>query len=348
MSRDILINSFGLFEDSDVIPANLISVEWLLTSPEVLLWANRIVMSERTFIALAEGFFRGDNLNQTALTSILDRLKAEGVVKIVSPEKYLPEITRKSVSEFVDNDFRENVDTPAVSKEDGKWEPGLRKAGEISMCPRALESLFLNLKASQFLGCTCFLDSRERLFLNQRYPKTSNSFSSGGQMVFADLYDIALPHIDPHKEYGLFCPSDLSNTCANQSKCTLDMSKRATKLCDYLMFAREKPEINRLANYLDTLEQAVGNDPDVIYDSLQKDITREQKRIRELYPTIKRWGRLMQGISVIGLATYGIDRLPEGLAGVIPALFGSSLEFAVDKLETNNSWKLALADNLYK
>lgn len=337
----------GCGHDTKHVPMNSVSLEWLFTNASVLLWADKVLVARQDFDNLHLQEYFDDEVDKECAQLLFGRLHSEGVLETFDPGRYLNELTLRSISEQVDRDEAEWGIDPGPPDEDGRRAHDTIRIGENTYCPPILQGIYGSLTLARFLDCSCVFDSIERTFLEDRFSSVTQlpEARSGGLAVFTDLYEVLLPSVHLERDYHLFCHPELGASCKKAKQCQADAKNNLQKLLEYILIARDKPELKRLALHLDALENEVGGDETRIRQALVRDVTREQRNLRAVYPMLRHWSRLVQKASAPAIL-YGTQQsqplvwmTAAGLAAAAEALHVS-----VDALEDKHRWLTLIAE----
>lgn len=341
MGREALISSMTNLP-FDEKPVNVTSSEWLFQTPELFLWASRIIITEDAFYYLSEKAFEKANPStQEAINIILNSFLREGIIKFVRPEKYFTEIIMGSIDELVTNDAMNYTQSGNVRVDDN--EPIFFEVGELTIYPSMVQSYYADIMLSRFLGCTCISDAHQKAYLESRFSNTPIEQSSPGLNVFRDAYSILIPKINLHDDYKLFCDTNAVEKCKYGDEYRTDNASNAKSFVEDVLVQRGKPEIQGLSKVLDRIESEASGE-DEINKMLFEDLRKEQSHLLNLYPNVRAAARITQGVSTAALALFGAQ--PEALFPASALVAGTIAEAFVQKAQEKNRWKITMLDNI--
>ena len=349
MPRKMLLASMwcGCGPDVGPIPINSTSLEWLFTNASVLLWADKLLITERDYEHLHRQQYFDDDIDRECARMFFDRLRAEGIIEVFNHNRFLNELVLESISCQVDRDENRWGVEPGPPDERGRVAHDTILIGEHRYCQPVVKGIYGSLTVARFLNCSCVFDSRERAFIEARFSTLgiAPEAVSAGQAVFRNLYQVMLPSIHIEREYQLFCDPRRGATCQKLPHCQSMAKANMQRLLEYILIAREKPELKRLAQRLSQIEQEVGPDETRIRQALVREVRREQRNLRAVYPAVHNWSRLTQKVSVPAVL-YG-TQLQQPLIWMTAAGLSALAEathHTVDTIEEQHRWLTLLAE----
>jgi hypothetical protein len=348
MARRMMIASMwcGCDYDTPWVPMNSTSLEWLFNNASVLLWAEKILVTENDFAVLHKQSYFDDDIDQECARSLFDCLRDEGIIETFAPRIYLNDITSSSIEEQVNQDEqRWGIDTGGPNEE-GLYDHNTIRLGEHLFCPPLVKGIYGSLTLARFLNCSCVFDERERFFLEKRFSAINKfpEYCSAGYAAFTTLYQVFLPSLIPERDFQLFCNPSRGSKCVNAKDCRANAKNNLQRMIDYILIARDKPELQQLAQRLELLETKVGPDESRIRRALLRDIRREQRNLRVVYPTVKHWSRLLQLASAPALL-YGSQTSQPliGMSAAGLAALAEAIHVSVDVLQEKHRWLTLIA-----
>lgn len=351
MTRRMLIASMwcSCTSDAKYVPLNSVSLEWLFNNASTLLWADRLLVTRQDFELLHKQPYFDDEIDQECARYLFDTLEREGIIEVFDPGRYLNDITLESIHAQVDLDEQTWGVDPGPPDDKGRVPHDTIQLSGQTYCPPLIAGVYGSLTMARFLDCSCVFDRRERSFLENRFAALPEyaEVHSAGRSVFSGLYRVFLPSVIPERDFNLFCNPKRGALCANLAECQSNAKANLGRLIEYVLVAREKPELVRLAARLDDLEQQIGPDEVELRRALLRDVRREQRNLRMVYPAVRTWTRLTQMVSAPA-ALYGAEMgqpliwMPA--AGV--AALAEALHLGADVIESRHSWLTLIADSI--
>lgn len=342
MSRKLLITSVGCgyAPDEEFVPINKVSLEWLFRKGATLLWAETLYMTERDFRNVHELDFFPTEIEKEAARRFFDRLAAEGIVTIFNHGKYLPKITRASIQEQVECDEERFGTDCRRLKGNKKRDQCTIAIGEHKYCQPVLRGIYSSLTIARFLGGSCLFDSAELQFCEDRFAELQNPGREveAKAQVFSDVYDVLVPSLDIINDFHLFCPPGLRE-CKLIKQCIANTPASLTQLENTILAVRSRPEVMKLAHYVDRLYTEVGPNEDKIWGAIRKDIAKQQKAMFAGFPKAKAWTSILEKTSSL-VALFAVSKGEALLALSAGAFAGvaSLAGIAVDLLTARIPW----------
>ena len=326
--------------------ANLVSMEWLISQPSLLLWADTILVSQPDFEYVCAGLFnRDDQALSDTYALIFERLHGEGLITTFEPQKTIPRSSAASVRNLAISDIERFGTTPKTHV-NGSRTPGMIETRSGSFCAVALENIYMNLLASNLLGCSCLMDGYKATFVKERFRQQSH-MKTAASKAFDEMYSVLVPELNPHQTHYLFCPKTTRSDCANGESCQRSTRKNVNGFIDDVLLMRSKPEIQGLSSLIERIELANPDaNPSEISRAVIKDISKAQRRLHDAYPAIKLWARIIGEVSTaaIGLAlTSPSSDLTTPLVAAT-AIGGLTAAALTESKISADTWKIAYVD----
>ncbi len=342
MARKMLIEGVGCICGSEV--GNLMSLGWLIDRPSVLLWADRIFISERDLGFIESGYqYLQGTARLEALAVLFGRLKKEGIIIPFSPNKYLLPISQESIKEQVNSDIRMYGVGTGERDANGKAEPTMVSGEFGSFCHVMIGSIYTNMLLSRLMGCSCLMDASKAMYVKERFGSASENELFHGE-AFDTLYRVSIPEIKPI-DYRILCSPSQHDSCARRGDCDKDLSKNVNRFVDDILVKRENKEIRGLSTLVERLEQEVGGDSDAVVSAAARDIARSQRRVYGCFDSIKRWATLVGDVSsAIAVSSFITGQPTASTITASIATASAVSAFVMDRYERNQSWKITYAE----
>lgn len=324
--------------------SNLISMNWLVERPSVLMWAKEILVSESDYRYLASGYCtESDSYASETLGVLFDELKAEGIIRPFDPDPYLPSISRKSIAECVDGDLLLFGTEESAPNAQGKREPVMIQSDYGSYCAVMLESLYTNLLLSRLLKSSCLMDDAKAKYIMNRFGDSAGAEVGHGKS-FDELYSVIVPELRLI-DYHLLCPEPIRNECAHVEECLGSIEKNSKRFVDALLMLRDKEEIRGLSRLIEHLENETGGNPEEVTRAALRDIAKAQKRVRTSFDAAKRWSTIVTAAAGSVAASSFVSEGPVAstAAGIVSAVGALGL-FISEGLQHSESWKITYAN----
>lgn len=339
----ILIEGSGCTGDSCV--ANLTSTEWIFNRPSLMVWADNIYISKQDFSFLTSGnFARSDPEISEDLVIFVEKMKNEGIAELFDPNEILMPISKRSVLDTVKQDLS-LYGTPGSEKDsNGKCEPPLIESEWGHFCPVMLEGIYSSLLESRLLGCTCVMDPNKASFVFARfgnnYPSSTTAYN-----VFDELYTALVPELRVYHDYRIFCSSSKKESCLHGEYCTNNRKSNIDKFFNDLMFLRDNQSLSSLKSLIESKEQELDSEDEVLKKAVLKDISKAQKRLYDSYPNARKWMKFVSVVSSTALAA--ISNSPTEALLPIAGLLGVSqvIDTSIERLIEKEHWKIGFCES---
>ena len=164
--------------------------------------------------------------------------------------------------------------------------------------------------------------------------------------VFSNIFESYLPNIPVISKYALYCRSDSKgcSTCSHEKDCKIKSLKEIEKNLEDVFEWRTYDEVYQLKEVVNRIIERREEEGDIIdvaeiLGDFKDEQNRINKRIRNLFPKVKRWTNLSAILSipviVLGVATGSV---PIAAVGAGIAGLAKVSEEAVKCLSNKYSW----------
>ena len=325
---------------------NITSIEWAYRSPSLLVWADEIMLSDIDYEAIMNrrAHREGSQFEET-LASLIEILKAEGIVQVFDAKKTIPQISLDSVRQQVLTDLSRYGGVLSEDEASDKNTPQEIVTPEGHFCGVILESMYTSLLLSRILGCTCVMDKNKASFAFSRFGNAYPMHSGAGE-VFDELYSIVLPELDLHNGYRLFCSDATMQKCAHGERCANEAKANLRRFIDDVLFMRDNECIAGLKDLTRRIELERGPETETIRRAVLSDIRRANHRVESTYSSIKAWTKYIASCSAIAVSAMSASP-SEALipVGGIAATAGLA-NTIISRLEKKEEWKLLFREKM--
>lgn len=344
MSRKMIVGGPGWMGED--CAHNLVSTEWLSRQNSALIWSEEILISKYDYAdALSPALERNDPFLFDTITTILNSLKDEGVIRIVDPKKIVPAECLDAVDAQVDRDLELYGSKPEKDADTGLVDPAAIEVGDCEYCNVMVMSIYYNLLLSRLMGYPCLLDDYEMHFVKSfvmKHFRKEIAQSDSGLRTFNNLYSVMMPAQYPFNGVDIFCAAETRNSCARNEICTKDRQANTRKYIDRIMLMRSNPDILSLAKTIDKLEKELGPDEIAINDAIQRDIRKAQQKVYSRYSSWRNWTRFIETASTVSFSIVPGETPKYILPAIAAASFFTDVYLA--KLQKAEHWKIMLAE----
>jgi hypothetical protein len=104
MSNKVMMTGLALGKDVGVCDTCNTDVEWLMSYPSTLLWADKILLTRSMWKTIQETKVTKQSELDKAIKFVFDKLESEGVIEHVDPSGVINDQLRDSLVETVEKD----------------------------------------------------------------------------------------------------------------------------------------------------------------------------------------------------------------------------------------------------
>lgn len=327
MKNKVLITGLGVGNELDICQACNGDFTWLINNPSVLLWADKIYITQKIWEAINDPVFIRDKKDLKAINIIMNIADSEGIIEVINPLSIFDESYADKLVKQVEKDVSCMLSRfPSVTVGDEQV-PGEIIVDGYEYCFPYIGTIYLSLSLAEHLDANCLFNKRVLNFLNYKFgldlPKGVNSKELS---AFEEIFLVTIPDELSIHNYA-FCNDDMCNQCKNILSCKenylFDIEKNIRRMLQWRNYD-EIYQIKEVINFISTKIKQVDDDYYIedLKQILMKKAYRINKNILKVFPRIQRWTSLATIISVpvsIGSLALGNQILSvasAGLAGV--------------------------------
>ena len=272
-----------------------------------------------------------------AVKLIFERLDAEGLIQIV-PDTIISQSGAESILETIESDL--DLIEDLYSTSDNEKDPVMRM-GPYHFCVPSLWTLYAAIELSRDLNASFSLEEDEFAYLTALIPrKFSNEIKSGRNIAMDEVLNLYLPSVQLGNQY--LGGSDQCEDCAHLDKCGMGYLSVIEKQVDNIINLRQYDEIRMTCEIMDqicdkSVESGHVLTGEELWNDLQEEANRTEKRIRKVLPKVKSWRRISTLVS-IGLGAASFLNPIIGATAAIPALAHEVLSSAEVMMKKETSW----------
>lgn len=313
----ILITGLAVGRDVGVCDACNYDLGWLVNYPSVLLWTDRIIITETVWQVIQEESFPHPVELAKACKLIFDAAMAAGLIEIAQPSPLLKPQLRDSILTQVDSDiekvkrlFPDKTEQRRIGRT-GKEGPLETLIDGVGFCSPYLASIYASLVLAKAWGANCLFDPNVLHYLRYKFgvmafPKQADT---GWIQSFTTLFESRFPN-DPLIPGYAFDSQGRCLKCTHEDKCKKTyLNELETQICDLLKW-REFDEIQQAKAVFNKLialrDNACIINPDQVAKEFRAEQSKLAKRTHLVFPKVKRWANVTTIVSV-PLAITGLS-----------------------------------------
>jgi hypothetical protein len=346
----LLITGLAVGQDAGVCEACNYDLAWLVNYPSVLLWTDRIIITETVWQVIQEEGYPHPPELAKACKLVFDIARVEGLIEIVQPTPLLKPQLRKSILTQVDSDlekvrrlFPDKVEQRSIGRT-GKEGPTETLIDGVGFCSPYLCSVYASLVLAKAWGANCLFDPHVLHYLRYKFgveafPKQADT---GWIQSFTTLFESQFPNDQLIPGYA-FDSQGRCLTCAHEEKCKKTyLNEVETRVRDLLKW-RQYDEIRRAKAVFTKIvawrDKTGIVDPEQVAKEFRAEQSKLAKRTRLVFPKVKRWANVTTIVSVplaiTGLSSGGSLLTLAGAAAAGLAQVGKEY---IEFLESKYRW----------
>lgn len=313
--KNLLISGLGLKNDFEkCYPCNY-NHSWLIQYPSLLLWMDKFIIPKSIWNTIIDEKFPNTKELSKSYKLVFEHLDAKQMLQIIDTS----EIFDKRIEEIIFNEIA--LDIHEISK----IHPGLvsiendpdNKDHKMifidghSYCPPILWTSYMGLALSRALNAQCILNPSELHYFRFKFRNNNipNELNPSNVESFRSIFNSFLPNAILFPEYSIE-NKERCNDCKKSSSCSdsylLELEENIKKYLEW----RDYDEIYQLKEIADKIikenEKVEGFiDPQKVFADFTEKHSEIKKRIRLVFPQVKRWANLAT-ITSIPIALFGL------------------------------------------
>jgi hypothetical protein len=307
----LLVTGLGLDdpEGAGCVACNY-DLSWLIDYPSVLLWADKIILTQRIQDTINSGSYPSGQLYNKniefaqAIKLVFELLEEEGLVEIKDPWEVVPHGFSGPVFEQVESDrqllskeFPNNV----VLGEDEKV-PGQFFIDGHEYCSVFVASIYTSLILSRAWNASCLFNPA--VFNYCKFKFGVPSLVQEGRMAeiaaFHQIFQMYLPDEQLFPDYVL---TDECPECEHEDECSKTyLSKLEKNLKAYLRY-RDYDELHQIRAIINRIARTRNEYQDIlnpggIISEFKEEERKIFRRVNLLFPKVRRWTNTTTMLSI--------------------------------------------------
>ncbi len=345
----VLVTGLALGKDIGVCDRCNFDLEWLLRYPSILIWADKILVTGAIWDTISSHKAGGAESPEMAkfIKLIFDMAKAEGIIEVVNPGEIITPALKDAIFDEAHKDrtLLARVFSNHVRLGDEEKVPGQMFIDGYEYCSVRVWAIYGGLLLARAWDAHCLFDASAYDYC--KYKFGLSGFPKGGDLGiiegFQSVFEAYLPNDSIFPEYVLVS-RELCRECANERSCRdrflLEVETNLKKLFAW----RDYDEIYQLKavveDIVDKRKKAGGviNPADVLRD-LRSQEDKLRKRVRLVFPKVKRWANITTMLSVpVAVAGVASDAPLITVAGAALVGLSKLTGELVELLSSKYSW----------
>lgn len=339
----VLLTGLGIGKTLDLCESCNLDFTWLIYNPSVLLWADKILLPEDYLKCL------GTEKNRfNALVNItLEMLDKNNVLELISPKfKYSAEEQVRIYIQFLRDKNNLLTKFPSAVKTGKDVTHNEFFINDVPYCAPYILSLYGAIELANKNKAHCLFNRRDIIYLNYLNEIKSDKIERKDQ-IYSEVFSTLLPNDSIIPKFALE-RIDKCHTCQHESSCKDEYDcyektlNKALEYRDYDEFCQAKKVVDKIISKKD----------EIIDDQDIKEVIRDfnekkaiiNKRIKGLFPKVKRWTNMATVISTPLAITSGILSVLHNTNTIIPISSGAItgiaevVNKAIETYTDNNRW----------
>lgn len=321
MPNNLLVTGLALGKDFDTCAACNFDLEWLLRYPSILVWADKLIIPESVWQEASSGQYY--ILQQypelcKCIKLIFDIARSEGIIKLIDPKNIITQPVSDEIAKQVAEDriqlaklFPDNI-----TLGDDQKVPGQIFVGGAEYCTPHIWTIYASLALSKACNAHCLFDSGVLDFCRYKfglsaYPPQADT---GTIETFHSIFEAYLPNAPIFPEY-ITVNRELCATCAHENACKDSYLSKLEHNLKHLLTWRDYDEILQLKSVVSAIVDKRNKSNGIIdAHEIRNEFLDTQKKLRRriklLFPKIKRWSNITTLVSIPVALTGAATGLP--------------------------------------
>jgi hypothetical protein len=293
MGNKLFVTGLALGIENDACQCSNYNVDWLFNYPSTLLWAKKIIVTKNIWETITNARYYPSLTNQKevafgkAIKLIFEFLHSENIIEIVDIEGIITEDISNSIYDSIDSDIEilsKRYPQSFKQDEDGNY----FKLNNDQYCIPKLWTIYAGLILSRYYNANGIFSQYELNYFDFKYRIGANKVEElkGKLHAFHNVLQLNLPNISIGHAY-LFDQLEDCQKCTHELKCKDTYLSEIEKNIKSIIKKRDYDEIQQVINLLNKISEK--------RDFLDTGINR---RVKSVFPKIKRWSNLTTFVSI--------------------------------------------------
>ncbi|NVM56007.1 MAG: hypothetical protein HWN66_20080 [Candidatus Helarchaeota archaeon] len=314
----LLVTGLGPGYDLGVCSVCNADLDWIMQYPSILLWADKIIFTPAIWDSIQKE--RSETKEAAkCFKLIFDIAETNGIIEISNPS----EIFDDSLEDMIDAQIEKDINSLKIIFPEKVKEKHIGKTKDVDLtetiidgigyCPPYIWAIYANIILARMWNANCLFNEHSLHFCRYKFGISGfpQEVDVGLKQSFATLFKSFLPNDTIIPKY-VFADKNKCKQCKSEQKCNdtylIELEKKVLELFKW----REYDELQQVKSVINTIadKHAKSNGlivPDEVINDFNKEKKKIQKRIRSVFPKVRRWVNITTVLSipiaVVGLAT---------------------------------------------
>lgn len=305
----VLVTGLATGKDVGVCSVCNFDYEWVFNNPSVLIWADKIYISETAWEEAVSG--RGAQegiIISKCLKLIFEIAKAEGLIEVIKPNKIISQEIKDNIISEVEKDREKliNIFPNNIKIGDEEKVPGSFFVEGEEYCTPRLYAVYVNIILSRIYDAHGLFNSNIYNYCKYKFGLENSQIKKSNEVFegFKNIFNAYIPNDLKMPEYVYFNKTQC-NKCKNTELCKdkylIDLEKNLKNFLKWRSF----DEIQQIKDVLEKITKIRKKQNGVItaqeiIDKFGNIENKLRKRVLSIFPKVKRWSNI---ITVISLPT---------------------------------------------
>jgi len=348
----VLVTGLAIGREVGICDACNFDFDWIYRYPSVLLWADKILVTDFIWGTISESGWPSDAPALVkSLKLVFDLARDKGIIEIVDPTKVASPELKKAILAEVDKDriLLAEVFPHRVKLGNDAEVPGQLFIDGNEYCSPFVGTIYTGLALARAWGAHCLFsrpafDYCAYKFGLVGFPDRADVGRSRG---FQTVFEAYLPNVSIFPDYALYSDSNGEQGCHNcikEQECKDSYLSELETNVKRLFAWRDYDEIGQLKETLEDITRrrdksgGIINPSDILHDFRSRE-EKLRKRIRSTFPKVRRWANTSAMLSVpVALAGLASDVPLITFAGAGLAGLSRIASELVDLFSSKYSW----------
>ncbi|HYF82632.1 MAG TPA: hypothetical protein VEB00_06355 [Clostridia bacterium] len=342
----VLVTGLAIGKDLGTCVNCSFDLDWLFSNPSTLLWADKIIITPAIWESINDKELLKTDKAAPAVKLIFDIINSEGVLDIVNPNDIISNHYKDYIDKLVEHDSKKLLEIfPQHVKKGEEGVPNAICIDDEEYCGAYLWSIYASLFLTKHFDANCLFNNKALKYLNLKFGLDGLPTSINPNYInsFSNVFDVVIPNELTLHNYAY--ADDLQcNICKSLIPCKdnylTDIEKNTYKMMSW----RNYDEILQVKNITQRIINAKNSydgilDPAIIKNEFSNEKMKINKRIKRIFPKIKRWTSMSTIISIpitLGGLITGNNLLTVSGASIVGA--STIVKETVNYFENKYNW----------
>lgn len=312
----VLVTGLALGKEAGVCDFCDFDFSWIVNRPSVLLWTDKILVTETIWDAVSNAHYPFDNREiAQSLKLVFDIGRGEKIIEVIKCPDFITKDLKSEIHKQVEEDrilLARSFPTHFTIGNEEKV-PGQLFIDGLEFCEIRLWTIYAAFVLSKALGAHCLFDNRVLNFCKYKFLLTGFTSLTDHRFIetFQSVFNAYIPNCDVFPEY-VYMSKDKCVTCRKMEGCKDKYLSEVESNLKHIIRWRNYDEIQQIKAVVnEIIDMHTAASGDLNASDVLKEFGKKQeilrRRVKLVFPQIKRWANIttMFSIPVIvaGIAT---------------------------------------------